>query len=212
MDALTHQNNQHLGSVPRGYVGTIVAIEKDMSNSVLSAGKLERNGRKRFRVAFMSNSRTKIIIALAICLSWTTSYAAERELRLSPSDMTGLKAEGAGAGSSGVLGIQTVVLSGDPKAKGLYSIKLSVPPNTRIQAHTHQDERSASVVSGMWKIGYGKHFEESSLKAMPPGSFYTEPAGVAHFAETGPEPVIVFITGYGPTDTVYVDKADNPRR
>jgi hypothetical protein len=46
-------------------------------------------------------------------------------------------------------------------------------------------------------------------KALPPGSFYTEPGGVAHFAETKDNPVVVYINGSGPTDTVYVDRGDD---
>jgi hypothetical protein len=42
------------------------------------------------------------------------------------------------------------------------------------------------------------------------GSFYTEPAGVAHFAQTKQDPVLVYITGNGPTDTVYVKASDKP--
>jgi hypothetical protein len=41
-------------------------------------------------------------------------------------------------------------------------------------------------------------------KALPAGSFYTEPSGDAHFARTKTDPVIVYITGSGPTDTVFV--------
>jgi hypothetical protein len=33
---------------------------------------------------------------------------------------------------------------------------------------------------------------------------YTEPGRVAHFAETKADPVVVYITGHGPTDTAYV--------
>jgi hypothetical protein len=45
-----------------------------------------------------------------------------------------------------------------------------------------------------------------------PGSFYTEPPREAHFAETGDEPLVVQITGFGPTSTEYVDPAQDPRR
>jgi hypothetical protein len=46
---------------------------------------------------------------------------------------------------------------------------------------------------------------------LPAGSFYTEPGGVAHFALTKAEAVVVCITGFGPTDTVYVNAANDPR-
>jgi quercetin dioxygenase-like cupin family protein len=117
----------------------------------------------------------------------------------------------AGAGTSGVVGIQTTVLSGDPTSAGPYTIALRVPAHTIIAAHTHRDDRSAVVVSGTWWFGYGSVNTPDKLKALGPGSFYTEPGGVAHFARTGDEPAVVYITGVGPTDTHYIDKDADPR-
>jgi len=102
------------------------------------------------------------------------------------------------------------VLFGDPSKPGFYTIVLSVPPNTTIAAHAHRDDRIATVVSGTWKFGYGDHFSEQALKTLPPGSVYSEPAGGNHFALTGSESVLVQISGYGPTDTHYVNPADEP--
>lgn len=50
-----------------------------------------------------------------------------------------------------------------------------------------------------------------SEKALPVGSFYTEPSGVAHFAETRDAAVVVYISGLGPTDTVYVSGGEPAR-
>jgi uncharacterized RmlC-like cupin family protein len=116
-----------------------------------------------------------------------------------------------GTGSSGVGGIETVVLKGEPNESGVYTIMLRVPAHTQIAAHSHRDDRVATVVSGTWHIGYGDKFDESKLKALTPGSFYTEPPGRNHFAETGDEPVVVKITGSGPSSTEYVDPAQDPR-
>jgi uncharacterized RmlC-like cupin family protein len=117
----------------------------------------------------------------------------------------------AGTGTSGVAGIQTVVLKGDPDRAGLYTIMLRIPANTRIAAHVHQDDRVATVISGTWYIGYGDSFNKVELKALPPGSFYTEPSNRTHFAETRDEPVIVQISGVGPSSTRYIDAASDPR-
>ena len=48
-------------------------------------------------------------------------------------------------------------------------------------------------------------FDEKKLKALTPGSFYTEPPSVAHFARTGNRSVVIQITGYGPTGTTYTE-------
>ncbi len=125
--------------------------------------------------------------------------------RLSPSEIDVLEQTGPGAGTSGVSGIQTRILKGDPTRSGLYTIQLTVPANTRIEAHDHPDDRVATVVSGTWYFGYGARFDETRLKALPPGSFYTEPPHEAHFARTGSAPVVVQISGFGPTGTRYVE-------
>jgi len=139
------------------------------------------------------------------------AIAQERLLRLSPPDIAALTQGGATAGTSGVTGIRTTVLYGDPTKAGPYTIALRVPPNMRIAAHSHRDDRTAVVVAGVWRFGYGKKADESLVKVLPPGSFYSEPAGVDHFAMTGPEGASVYISGYGPTSTDYVETANTPK-
>ena len=116
-------------------------------------------------------------------------------------------------GSSGLPGVHTRVIHGDPSKPGYYSILLFVPPNTTIQAHSHRDHRIATVVSGEWNFGYGSHFDSNALKTLPPGSVYTEPGGRDHnhFAQTTETAVVVQISGFGPTDTVYFDPKNEPQ-
>src|SRR5215472_16680538 len=83
-------------------------------------------------------------------------------------------------------------------------------PHTTIQAHSHRDDRMATVVSGNWQFGFGTHFEESGLKPLPAGSVYSEPGGMNHFARTTDTPVVVHVSGSGPTDTRYFNPADDP--
>jgi pimeloyl-ACP methyl ester carboxylesterase/quercetin dioxygenase-like cupin family protein len=133
------------------------------------------------------------------------------ETRLTPAEYNFPQLGNPGTGSSGVGGIETVVLKGDPNQAGVYTIMLRVPAHTKIAAHSHRDDRVATVISGTWRIGYGDKFDEARLKALPAGSFYTEPPGQNHFAETGDEAVVVQITGFGPSSTDYVDPAQDPR-
>ena len=156
-------------------------------------------------------ARMVCIWAVAVALTGIARADAVDPIRLTPSEITAREAGGAGAGTSGVAGIRTTVLAGDPAKPGLYTIRLSIPANTSIQAHTHRDDRSAYVVSGTWYFGYGREAKETAASPLPPGSFYTEPAGAAHFALTKFEPVVVYITGLGPTDTVYVNATNDPR-
>ena len=150
------------------------------------------------------NSVTMLMMPLLLLV--VRAQDANLGKRLTPSEINSISAMDAGAGTSGVGGIQTRVLKGDPTKPGLYTIQLTVPANTKIEAHTHPDDRVATVISGTWQIGYGTAFDEKKLKALVPGSFYTEPPNVAHFAHTGNTAVVLQITGYGPTGTTYVRK------
>jgi pimeloyl-ACP methyl ester carboxylesterase/uncharacterized RmlC-like cupin family protein len=132
--------------------------------------------------------------------------------RLTSAEVDALEREGAGAGTSGLSGIQTTILSGNPNAAGPYAIEIRVPAHTRIAAHRHRDNRTALVVSGEWHFGYGMRADRAVTKTLGPGSFYTEPAGQPHFAFTSDLPAVVYIAGQGPTDTTYVVAADAPSR
>lgn len=140
-----------------------------------------------------------------------TVGAQSEQKRLTPVDIAALPTIGAGAGTSGVSGIRTTVLAGNPSVSSAYTIMLQVPANMRIAAHTHRDTRSAVVISGIWYFGYGTTATDAQTKALGPRSFYTEPANVAHFARTGKEPVVLYISGLGPTDTQYIAIKDDPR-
>jgi quercetin dioxygenase-like cupin family protein len=158
-------------------------------------------------------TRTSRLLALLLAVGVAAViHAQDGALRLAPGEVKWPAPTSGGVGTSGVSGIQTVVLKGDPSKAGLYTLLLRVGPNTKIQAHAHPDDRVATVLSGTWYFGYGDQFEETALKALPSGSVYTEPPNANHFAMTRGESVVVQITGNGPSGTAYVDPANDPAR
>jgi len=148
------------------------------------------------------------IAAIRTFLQGVSSVTAIAESRLTPAEVDAIPRAGGGPGTSGLNGVQTTVLSGDPNGPGAYTFEIRVPPHTRIAAHTHRDNRTAIVVSGEWHFGYGGTANEAAAKVLAPGSFYTEPANVAHFAFTSDTPAVVYISGQGPTDTQYTNPTD----
>jgi len=146
-------------------------------------------------------------IAVAICSATTSSIP---QLRMTATEITSGDKGDSQIGSSKLAGVHTKILAGNPSAAGFYSILLFVPPHTTIQAHSHRDDRMATVVSGTWHFGYGTHFDEKVLKTLSVGSVYSEPGSVDHFAQTADDPVVVHISGFGPTDTRYFNPADDP--
>lgn len=152
-----------------------------------------------------TRTQTLMVGALVAAALAANGQEPSAQQRLTPPEYGKIAPANATAGTSGVAGLETRALKGVPSATGLYTILLTIPPHTRIAAHDHPDDRVATVISGTWYFGYGTKFDESALKALPPGSFYTEPPGQPHFARTGDTTVVLQITGVGPTGTTYVE-------
>ena len=153
-----------------------------------------------------------MIAALSIVAAPTTNTNSLPQMRLTPTEINSLTLDNNQIGSYGLTGVHTKVLFGDPTKAGFYSILLFVPAHTTIQAHSHADDRMATVLSGEWHFGYGDQFDAIALKTLPPGSVYSEPGGLNHnhFARTEADPVVVHISGFGPTNTHYFDPANDP--
>jgi quercetin dioxygenase-like cupin family protein len=156
-------------------------------------------------------SRYFPIAVLFLVAAAPASAQSLPEMRMTPAEISASNLDSNQIGSSSVPGVHTKVVFGDPAKAGFYTILLFVPAHTTIQAHSHRDDRMATVVSGEWHFGYGTHFDPKSLKTLPPGSVYSEPGGDNHFAQTDADAVIVEISGYGPTDTRYFEAANDPK-
>jgi hypothetical protein len=157
----------------------------------------------------------KLSPALMLTGIISTSHGQSKEngqLRMTQQEILAAKATGPSApGSSNLSAVTVIVIHGDPSKAGLYTILLKVAPNTKIPAHLHPDERMGTVVSGTWYFGYGDVFSHSNLKKLPVGSVYSEVKDQNHFAMTKNEPVVVQITGYGPSGVTYVNPQDDPQ-
>ena len=85
-------------------------------------------------------------------------------------------------------------------------------PSTRDLPPSHPDDGTYTVISGTWYVGYGDKFDPEKLKALPAGSFHTEPANVSHFSVVKGDGVVVQLTGTGPTATRFVNPAHAPKK
>src|SRR4029077_15200989 len=106
-------------------------------------------------------------------------------------------------GSLALPGLEQVSLVGDPSKPGPYTIRLKFPAGFKVAPHTHPDSREVTVLSGTWHTGYGEKAEASGLKELPAGSFYTEPANIAHYVEIR-EPTVIQVSGTGPSGRIFV--------
>jgi quercetin dioxygenase-like cupin family protein len=111
-----------------------------------------------------------------------------------------------------VPGHEIATLIGDSTKPGPYVERVKFPANSISQAHSHPEARAYTIISGTWYVGYGDKFDTGKLKALPAGSFYTEPANVSHFSQIKEDGVVVQITGTGPSATRFVDPAHAPKK
>jgi quercetin dioxygenase-like cupin family protein len=100
-------------------------------------------------------------------------------------------------------GMEQVDLIGDPAKPGPYTLRLKFPKGLRIAPHSHPDSREVTILSGVFATGYGETFDNSKLKILPAGSFYTEPANVPHYIEIE-EDAVLQVSGTGPSGRKFI--------
>ena len=67
------------------------------------------------------------------------------------------------------LGLAKIV--GDAKKPGPFVHRVKFPPGRVVQAHSHPDDRTYTVLSGTWYIGWGKPTTPRSSRRCPPVAF-----------------------------------------
>jgi quercetin dioxygenase-like cupin family protein len=159
---------------------------------------------------------SRLLTGVAVAFVTTAALAQDVDPKLpnyamTPAELSTIQPTG-GAGGSGNAKVQVVTILGDASKPGIYAQLLKVGMGAQIPAHHHAHDRVGTVLKGTWHFGFGAQFDEAKLKTLPVGSVYTEPSNEPHFAMTGDEPVVVLITGSGPTDTIYENPADDPTR
>ena len=97
------------------------------------------------------------------------------------------------------------VLVGDPSEPGPYVVRVKVMP------HRHPEDRVYTVISGIFFIGLGEHFDSEKLQEFPPGSVIVPPGNTYHFHSAKAGEYVTQVTGIGPLGLEYRDIGDAPR-
>jgi quercetin dioxygenase-like cupin family protein len=104
------------------------------------------------------------------------------------------------------------VVVGEPTGPGPYVIRVKLPAGVKLMPHTHPEDRVYTVISGVFSIGLGEHFDSAKLEAYPPGSVIVLPGGTPHFHWARSGDYITQVTAIGPLGLEYVDPGDDPRK
>jgi quercetin dioxygenase-like cupin family protein len=105
-------------------------------------------------------------------------------------------------------GAKLAVLFGDPSKDGLFIVRLKMPANYKVMPHTHPTTENVTVISGAFAIGMGDKLDPKT-KVMPPGTFFSMPAGMHHFAFSTKE-TVVEVSAIGPFVVNYLNPDDDP--
>lgn len=110
-------------------------------------------------------------------------------------------------GNAQMHGLQTAAVLGDSRCPEPYVERIKMPAGLRLEPHSHSNEgRMVTVLSGTLYFAFGDKFDETKLKALPVGTFFTEPKDMPHYALTKGE-VILQLSAIGPAGTKYVKAA-----
>ena len=139
---------------------------------------------------------SRVAWAAALALFVTAPAQAEllQAVRVTPDELTWRPAW---------TGAEFAILAGDPQQAGVYVLCMRFPAGFQNPPHFHTDEPIVTIFSGTLLVGYGDKFDESTMKALPPGGMFTEPARQPHFVWARDGAVVIQIVGHGPSATTW---------
>src|SRR5262249_36647218 len=105
---------------------------------------------------------------------------------------------------------EIAVLDGNPAENGLYILRFPLPDGTKTKPHWHTKDEKLTVISGKFSMGMGEKWDEAQMKELAPGTFFTMPGGMRHYAQAHGE-TVVQLSNMGPFDIFYVNPSDDPR-
>ena len=107
----------------------------------------------------------------------------------------------------GLPGVKFVVVNGNPREAGPYTIRAKFSPGTMSRPHWHPETRYVTVLQGTWWAGAGEKLDPEATVPVPAGGFAVHTAGKVHYDGAKDEEVIVQISGIGPSGTNIVTPA-----
>lgn len=108
-------------------------------------------------------------------------------------------------------GAQIAILEGNPKARGMVTVRIKVPANYQVPPAFAQKHQRITVLSGTVNYGIGDKFDTASGRSLPAGSYVVIPAGQHHYV-WATENAVIQLSGLGPWKLTYVNPSDDPRR
>ena len=94
------------------------------------------------------------------------------------------------------------VVVGQPP-RPLHEVRVKLPAGVKLMPHRHPEDRVYTVVSGVFYIGLGEHFDEDNLQAYPPGAVVVLPGDTPHFHWARSGEYVTQVSAIGPLGLEY---------
>ena len=108
-------------------------------------------------------------------------------------------------------GAKMAVVSGNPAAKGNFTIQLKMPADYAVPPHSHPNSEVVKVVAGELHYAMADKMEMAKAKTLKAGHTVTMAAKMNHWVHAA-APATVQVSGRGPFQITYVDPKDDPRK
>ena len=105
----------------------------------------------------------------------------------------------------GLPGVKFVVIAGNLREAGPYTIRAKFAPGTMSRPHWHPEARYVTVMQGTWWAGEGDVLDPAKTTPVKTGGFAIHAPGKVHYDGAKDEEVIVQISGIGPSGTNIVN-------
>lgn len=102
-------------------------------------------------------------------------------------------------------GTKVLRLEGDPRAEGIFTMRLKLPAGARLDPHWHPRDERVTILSGEARVGFGDVFDEKAMTSFTAGNFYVNPAKSHHYVFIAKETVMQ-LTGVGPWELHFIDQ------
>jgi hypothetical protein len=102
-------------------------------------------------------------------------------------------------------GVKIAVLEGNPRNRGIFTMRLKVPDGTTIPPHWHPRAERVTVLEGKVGVGFGRRFDKERLRYFRKGDFYLNPPKAHHYIHFARDSVVQ-VTGEGPWEVHYLER------
>jgi len=90
--------------------------------------------------------------------------------------------------------VKVVVLEGDPKSSGFFTVRVKFPAGSVLPMHTHPVDERTTVMSGTIYVGSGPTVDKVAGTKLEAGSFYFNPKDTPHWFMAETETVLQIST------------------